>query len=143
MKKYIKISIVFLALALISGVFYREFTKAFDLEHVYSPLGLAHPHFLVLGVLFILVFGLISVKLNSEDNKLYSYGLIGYIVGVSGTGTMLIVRGIFNVLLQTQKINKIPADAAWSGIAGIFHIVLGISVLMMFISWLKDKKDNN
>ena len=142
MKKYIRISLVFFVVSIVSGVFYREFTKAMDLGHVYTPLGLAHSHFLVLGVLFVLVFGLINLKFNNEGSKLFKYGLIGYIVGASGTGIMLVVRGIFDVLLQAKKISEVSGDAAWSGISGIFHIILGISIVMIFISWLKNKNEN-
>ena len=53
MKKYIKYSAVFLALGIIFGVFYREFSKAYGVVNTYSPLGLVHTHFLVLGVTFI------------------------------------------------------------------------------------------
>ncbi len=43
-KRYLIVSAVFLALGIIFGVFYREFSKAFGVVNVYTPLGLVHTH---------------------------------------------------------------------------------------------------
>ena len=63
-KRYLIVSAVFLALGIIFGVFYREFSKAFGVVNVYTPLGLVHTHFLVLGVAFVLIIGLVSDKMG-------------------------------------------------------------------------------
>ncbi len=40
MKKYIKYAAVFLALGVVFGVFYREFSKAYGVVNTYATLGL-------------------------------------------------------------------------------------------------------
>ena len=73
MKKYIKYAAVFLALGLACGVFYREFSKAYGVVNVYTALGLAHTHFLVLGVAFALLVGLVTEKLGKGKDKLFRW----------------------------------------------------------------------
>ncbi len=147
MKKYIKYALVFLGLGIACGIFFREFTKAYELENTYTTLGAVHPHFLVLGVAFILLIGLVTEKLSRGDTKLFRIGFPLYSVGVLGTGLMLLVRGIFDVLVKSPKVAfemTKGASAAVSGVAGIFHTVLGAGLVIIFIAWLlKDKKSTD
>lgn len=143
MKKYIKYSAVFLALGVIGGVFYREFSKAYGVVNTYTPLGLVHPHFLVLGVAFMLIIGLVTEKLNKTDSKLLTAAVRVYSAGVLGTGIMLFARGISDVLQKSAKLDfeiSKGANGAMSGIAGMCHIVLGVGLVMIFIGWLLSKK---
>ncbi|MGN0804051.1 MAG: DUF2871 family protein [Candidatus Coproplasma sp.] len=144
MKKFVKISLVFLAVGLACGVFYREFSKAFGVTNQYLTLGLVHPHFLVLGVIMTLVLGLVSDKLSKTESKLFKAGLITYLTGVSGSGAMLLVRGSLEILEKSAKSSFVftsGANGAISGIAGIFHAVLGVGIVLIFIALLlKDKK---
>ncbi len=143
MKKYIKFALVFLAVGLICGVFYREFSKAYNVVNVYTTLGLAHTHFLVLGVAFTLIIGLITDKLNKHEEKLFKRAFVIYSAGVAGAGLMLVVRGVLDVLVKSDKIVysvSSAADGVISGISGIFHALLGISLILIFISWLLKNK---
>lgn len=144
MKKYIKYSLVFLILGIACGVFYREFTKAYDLANEYTTLGLAHTHFLVLGVAFILLFGLVTEKLSKNNDKLLKSGFVTYSVGVLGAGIMIVVRGILDILVKSEKVVfqvSNGANGAISGISGIFHAVLGVGIILIFVAWLrKDRK---
>ena len=143
-KKYLIYAAVFLALGIIFGVFYREFSKAYGVVNVYTPLGLVHTHFLVLGVLFILIIGLVTDKLNKGSKKLFKYAFLLYVVGVSGAGVMMAVRGMLDVLVKSDKIIYTVSDGAngaISGLSGIFHALLGVGIVLIFVSWfLKDKK---
>lgn len=147
MKKYVKYSFVFLILGIVCGVFYREFTKAFGLANEYTTLGLAHTHFLVLGVAFVLIFGIISDKLNKHGDKLFKAGFVMYATGVLGTGVMIVTRGILDVLVKSEQVVfqiSAGANGAISGISGIFHAVLGAGIVIIFVAWLrKDKKAVN
>lgn len=98
MKKFVKTALVFLAVGLVCVVYYREFSKGFGVTNQYLTLGLVHPHFLVLGVLFTLVIGLVADKLAKCQSKLFKAGFIAYLVGVSGAGAMLLVRGTLEIL---------------------------------------------
>lgn len=146
MKKYIKYALVFLILGIVCGVFYREFTKPYGLANEYTTLGLAHTHFFVLGVAFVLIFGLVADKLNKHDDKLFRVGFAVYSVGVLGAGIMIAVRGILDVLVKSEKVVfhvSTGVNGAISGISGIFHAVLGAGLILIFVAWLrKDKKPN-
>lgn len=144
MKKYIKYAAVFLALGLACGVFYREFSKAYGVVNVYTTLGLAHTHFLVLGVAFTLLVGLVTEKLGKGKDKLFRWAFPLYSVGVLGAGLMMVARGVLDVLVKSEKIVYAVSDGAngaISGISGIFHAVLGAGLVLIFVSWLlKEKK---
>ena len=56
---------------------------------------------------------------------------------------MLVVRGVLDVLVKSDKIVysvSSAADGVISGISGIFHALLGISLILIFISWLLTNK---
>lgn len=144
MKKYIKYAFVFLLLGIVCGVFYREFTKPYGLANEYTTLGLAHTHFLVLGVAFVMLFGLVTDKLDKHSDKVFRAGFLTYSVGVLGAGSMIVVRGILDVLVKSEKVVfqvSSGANGTISGISGIFHAALGAGILLIFVAWLrKDKK---
>lgn len=59
MKRYMKMALLYAVLAMIGGVFYREFTK-FNGFTGKTALGVVHTHYFLLGVSLILV--LIQIK---------------------------------------------------------------------------------
>lgn len=139
MKKYIKYSFVFLILGLCFGVFFREYTKFMGLEEV-KYLSLVHPHFLVLGVILTLVIGLVQNQVKVES-KLYDISFKTYSLGVLLTGLMLFVRGLLDSLVMLNKLEISKGlDGAISGIAGLSHIVLGVSVILIFVAFIKSFK---
>ncbi len=143
MKKYIKYSLVFLILGIACGIFYREFSKAYDVTGTFTTLGLVHPHFLTLGVLFILIIGLVTEKLKKSEGKLLKAALGVYATGVLGTGIMLFVRGILDVLTKSPSVDfavSSGASGAISGVAGIFHAILGVGLILIFVVWLSKGK---
>ena len=50
MKRYINYSIIYTVLAMIGGVFYREFTKMNDYTS-WSTLSVVHTHYFILGII--------------------------------------------------------------------------------------------
>ena len=143
MRKFVKLSFIYLCIGLALGVCYREFSKAFGVVNTYTPLGLAHPHMLVLGCLVILIIGLVATKLNKEEDKLFKISLIGYQVGVCFTSLMLVVRGIFDVLNKGNGyVISSGLNGALSGISGIAHITLGVFIVLLFVSLLRKNKTN-
>ena len=142
MKKYIKYAAVFLALGVVFGVFYREFSKAYGVVNTYATLGLVHTHFLVLGVAFVLIIGLVTEKIGVGNNKLYKWAFPVYCSGVLGAGLMMAVRGILDILVRSDNIEFAVsggANGAIAGFSGIFHAVLGIGLALIFIVWMKKK----
>lgn len=53
MKRLMLASIIYAVLALVGGVFYREFTKL----NGFTILSVVHTHYLILGMVFFLIVG--------------------------------------------------------------------------------------
>ena len=70
MKKYINRSIIYAILAMVGGVFYREFTKIMGFTGV-TALGKVHVHLLVLGTFVYLIISLFSKQINFEKEKTF------------------------------------------------------------------------
>ena len=138
MKKLINTSFIYLILALAAGVFYREFTK-FNGFIGDTTLSVLHTHLLILGMFFFLVYALFTkaypqLSDSPKTKKFY----IGYNVSVFFFTVTLLVRGIVQVL----NVELSPgANAAISGIAGISHILLTISLVYFFTILKKVVKD--
>lgn len=122
MKRYIDYSIVYTVSAMIGGVFYREFTKLNDYT-AWTTLSVVHTHYFILGMMFFLILGLVSMNINLKNNRAVFF----YNVGLNLTTIMLVVRGIVQVL--GFKV----VSALISGIAGIGHIVLGVSLILILL----------
>lgn len=130
MKKIINTSFVYLVLALVAGVFYREFTK-FNEFTGKTTLGVLHTHLFVLGVVFFLIFALLINNFPKilKDKGLNRFYLL-YNISLALFSVMLVIRGIVEVL----EVNLSTAvNASISGIAGISHILLAISFIYFFI----------
>lgn len=143
MKKYVKYAAVFLALGIAFGVFYREFSKAYGVVNTYATLGLVHTHFLVLGVAFTLIIGLVDEKMGCGKRKLFNRAFYIYCAGVLGAGLMMAARGILDILVKSDKIVYVISDGAngaIAGISGLFHAVLGIGLVLIFVVWLYKKR---
>ena len=60
MKRYINASLLYALLAMVGGVFYREFTK-FNGFTARTSLGVVHTHYFLLGMVFFLLL-LLQIK---------------------------------------------------------------------------------
>lgn len=133
MKKYITLSFLYAIAAMVGGVFYREFTKfnGFDGR---TTLAFVHTHLFLLGMIMFLLVALFAGRLPLATTKPFGAFLIVYNIGVPMAAIMLTVRGIIQVL-------GIPlssgASAAISGISGISHILVGIGLVLFFLSLRK------
>lgn len=130
MKKTINTSFIYAVVAMVAGVFYREFTKLQGFEEK-TTLSVLHTHLFLLGmVMFLLVTVFIRLfELNKA--KKYKFFFVIYNVGVCLTTVMLAVRGIFQVL-GTELNNA--QNGMLSGFAGIGHIFLGVGIILLFLS---------
>lgn len=93
MKHCINNSIVYTVLAIIGGMLYREFTKMNDYT-AWTTLFVVPTHYIILGMMFFLILGLISMNMNIKINRTVLF----YNIGLNLTAIMLIVRGIIQVL---------------------------------------------
>ena len=136
-KKMINTSFVYLILALISGVFYREFTKFNDFTGQ-TTLSVVHTHLLVLGVFFFLILALfIKNSPNILENKKFDKFYIVYNISVILFTVMLLVRGVVQVLGTSLSTGL---NASISGIAGVSHILLAASLIYFFVILKKEIK---
>nr|WP_300838353.1 DUF2871 family protein [uncultured Acetatifactor sp.] len=128
MKHYIKMALLYAVLAMAGGVFYREFTKFNDFT-AQTTLRAVHPHYFLLGMVFFLLLLLLEKNFAFTGVKTGRV-LIAYHMGLNLTSIMLVVRGISQVLGLTISSGM---DAAISGMAGIGHMVLGVSLVLLLV----------
>lgn len=128
MKRYMNTALLYAVLAMVGGVFYREFTKLNGFT-AKTALGVVHTHYFLLGMVFFLLLLLLEKNFAFTNGKTGKI-LVAYHVGLNLTAVMLVVRGVVQVLGKA-----LPAglDAAISGMAGIGHIVLGISLVLLLV----------
>ena len=128
MKRYLNAALTYAVLAMAGGVFYREFTKfnGFDSR---TALGVVHTHYFMLGMVFFLLL-LVLEKTFSFTSAKTGRVLAVYHVGLNLTAVMLAVRGVTQVL-GTELSSGM--SAAISGMAGIGHILLGVSLVLLLL----------
>lgn len=128
MKRYMNLAILYAVLAMVGGVFYREFTK-FNSFTAKTTLGVVHTHYFLLGMVFFLLLLLLEKNFSFTGAKTGRV-LISYQIGLNLTAVMLVVRGVTQVLGTALSSGM---SAAISGVAGIGHIMLGISLVLLLV----------
>ena len=128
MKRYINTALLYAIFAMVGGVFYREFTK-FHGFTAKTTLSVVHTHYFLLGMVFFLLL-LVLEKNFSFTRAKTGRVLVLYQVGLNLTAVMLVVRGIVQVLGITLSAG---ANASISGVAGIGHILLGVSLVLLLV----------
>lgn len=134
MKKFVNYAFIYAVLAMAGGVFYREFTKFCGFTE-WTTLSVVHTHYFILGMMFFLVLGLVEKNIHFMDQKT-NQAVIGYHAGLNITAIMLFIRGVLQVT-ATDTLSH-GMDAAISGIAGVGHLVLGVSMIMILLSTKKN-----
>ena len=133
MKNYLNISLAYAIAAMAGGVFYREFTKYNGFTGV-TALGKVHAHLFLMGMLVFLVVALYGAHNDLQKVKTFRVFLWTYNIGVPLTAVMLAVRGVAQVSGLTLST---AADASISGIAGIGHILPGLGIILLLLSFKK------
>lgn len=128
MKRYMNLALLYAVLAMVGGVFYREFTK-FNGFTGKTTLGVVHTHYFLLGMVFFLLLLMLEKNFSFTGAKTGRV-LIAYQVGLNLTAVMFVVRGITQVLGTALSSGM---SAAISGIAGIGHILLGVSLVLLLL----------
>lgn len=133
MKKMIHTSLVYFVLAMIGGVFYREFTK-FSAFTGITALKVLHTHLLVLGMFLFLILALMCKVTELEKEKLFQKFFLLYNIALPFMVIMMLIRGILQVI-NVQNLGI--WNSMISGFAGISHVLMLISFLLLFISLKK------
>ncbi len=128
MKRYINSALLYAVLAMAGGVFYREFSK-FNGFTGRTSLGLVHTHYFMLGMFFFLLL-LMLEKTFSFTTAKTGRVLAVYHIGLNLSAVMLLVRGVTQVLGLSLSS---ALTASISGMAGIGHILLGVSLVLLLL----------
>lgn len=139
MKKILNISFVYFLLAMIGGVFYREFTKFYNYSGR-TTLGYIHVHLLVLGAFMFLIIALFCKNTELLDNKLFKKYLLLYNIALPFMVGMMLIRGI----AQAMDLNLSNSlNGMISGFSGLSHILMMISFIIFFIALRKELLTKN
>lgn len=128
MKRYMNGALLYAVLAMVGGVFYREFTKFHGFVEK-TALGVVHTHYFVLGMVVLLLLLVLEKNFSFTGAKTARI-LAVYHTGLNLTAVMLVVRGVTQVLGTALSSGM---DAAISGMAGMGHILLGISLVLLLL----------
>ena len=129
MKKSLKLSLSYLIIGLLLGVYYREATKAMSFSGD-TMLSVVHTHLLILGATFFFIVAICCKVYNIDSYKHFNKFLILYNVGFIMVITMMLVRGslqVFNVAISSG------IDGMISGFAGISHITLSAGLVFFAV----------
>lgn len=128
MKRYINTALLYVIFAMAGGVFYREFTK-FNGFTGKTTLSVVHTHYFLLGMVFFLLLLLVEKNFSFTGVKTRRV-LAAYHIGLNLTAVMFAIRGMVQVLVPVLSAGM---NAAISGIAGIGHILLGFSMVLLLV----------
>ncbi len=126
-KRFLNSAIVYAILAMVGGVFYREFTKYLMFTGK-TNLSLVHVHYFMLGMAFFLLLALLEKAFAFSAKKGVKGWLTVYHVGLNLTVICLILRGLAQA---TQATLSTGLNASLSGVSGIGHILLGTAMLAL------------
>ncbi|RKJ17987.1 DUF2871 domain-containing protein [bacterium D16-50] len=127
-KRYANMAIVYAVIAMVFGVFYREFTKFSDFTGQ-TRMSVMHTHYFLLGMIFFLVL-MLAEKIFAFSDRNAGRFLIVYHVGLNVTGLGFLMRGLTQV--WGTELSR-GLDASISGIAGIGHILTGVSIILLLL----------
>lgn len=97
--------------------------------HRQTTLSVVHTHYFLLGMVFFLLLLVLEKNLSFTGEKTGRV-LAVYHIGLNLTAVMLVVRGVTQVVGTNLSRG---ADAAISGMAGIGHILLGVSLVLLLL----------
>lgn len=132
MKKLYYSSLFYVILGLLSGIFYREYTKLNEFTGK-TILVATHTHILVLGFIVFLLVLILAKQFGIHKHKGFSSWFVVYHIGVLGTVGALTARGI-------MQINGTDF-AGLPHIAGLCHTILGGALIWLVVMVGKSIKE--
>ena len=127
-KRYANYALAYALAAMAGGVFYREFTK-FQQFTGKTTLSVVPTHYFLLGMFFFLLLML------QEKERLFSASRtakaeVTYQAGLNITALGLLARGFTQVWGTALSRGM---DASLSGVSGIGHILMGVSLVLILL----------
>lgn len=129
-KRYLNAAIVYACLALAGGVFFREYTKAIGFTGE-TALSVVHAHYFALGMIVFILLALLEKTFGFSDGKNIPVWLAVYHTGLNITVAGLVLRGLAQA---SNAVLSRGLDASLSGISGLGHTLLGVSLLFILFS---------
>ena len=120
----------YMVLGLVSGLFYREYTKATDTLGADTQLATLHTHFLALGMIVFLVVLALDALFQLSGRRSFTVFYWTYNIGLLMTVVMQAVRGILTLDGQDPA----TTTAAIPGVAGLGHMVLTVGLVALFVA---------
>ena len=123
LKRYFNAAIIYAILAMVGGVFYREYTKYTQFQGA-TTLSFLHTHYFVLGMLFFLLLAILDKQFGFSSAKGVRGWLTVYHIGTE----------YHNHLPSAQEDSRrlaggtgslVRSTHSLSGVAGIGHALLG------------------
>ncbi|MGP9537334.1 DUF2871 domain-containing protein [Brachybacterium sp. AOP43-C2-M15] len=130
MNRLLSTAFTYMILGLLSGLFYREYTKATDNLGVDSQLGTLHTHLLALGMLVFLIVLALDAIFSLSGRRSFTVFFWAYNIGLLVTVVMQAVRGILTLDGQDPA----TTTAAIPGIAGLGHMLLTAGLIALFVA---------
>ncbi|MGO1974840.1 MAG: DUF2871 domain-containing protein [Propionibacteriaceae bacterium] len=122
-----RLAAVWTVVGLASGLFYREFTKAFDVAGG-TQLAVVHTHTLLLGTIFtLLVLAMVKVLALDADRRFRWFVLV-WNIGLAVTTGGMLVKGMLQVMGHEAATH--PAIA---GVSGLGHMTLTAAFVLFFL----------
>jgi len=116
---------IYMIVGVVSGLFYREFTKAKNFTGE-TQLSVMHTHLLALGMLGFLIVLALDKQFQLSGSKLFTNFFWFYNAGIAVTVGMMGVHGSLTVLGDHVP-EVVPA------VAGIGHILLTVGLILLFV----------
>ncbi len=130
-KKLFLLSFIYAVVGMLSGAVYREFTKFVDYTDK-TVFSVIHTHMIVLGAIMFLLLFLFERLYNVSKEKMFRTFFIVYNVALVIKFLTMYIRGTTQIL-GTELASGL--NAAISGIAGMSHGLLGISLILLYIAF--------
>lgn len=127
-RRYANTALVYAVIAIVFGIFYREFTK-FSHFSGQTNLSIIHTHYFLLGMFFFLLLMLLEKSFSFSDQNIGRILLV-YHLGLNMTALGFLMRGFTQVWGMDLRPEL---DASISGIAGIGHILTGICLILLLL----------
>jgi cbb3-type cytochrome oxidase subunit 1 len=115
---------VYMILGLVSGLYYRELSKANDFTGD-TQLSVVHTHLLTLGMLFFLIVLALEKLFDLTSHHLFGWFFWIYNTGLAITIATMTLHGTLTVLHR-------PSSEAIAMVAGLGHIVLTVGLILLF-----------
>lgn len=126
-RKYLSTAFIYAVIAMVWGVFYREFTKfaGFSGE---TALSVIHVHYFALGMIFFLLLALLEKNFAFSGGKGVKPGQVFYHAGLNIAWLGFFLRGLVQA---SETVLSKGMDAAISGVSGLGHICLAAGMLLL------------